>query len=327
MSSPIDYRWYNDSSTPEFSVGKLLNTANPLSSLLPGQDYVPKWLVGLFRSGNDEKDIKDKKPINAARLLAKVALGMTFFGAGAVASRALMHYADGNTYNVHNTPIQGIEKFYQRPTQAALDIEDLKRKEKQQQEAEEGITKTSNAFMMTSIPLLAAIYASVALSKKADVFFDKKKISDLEKKQKQLIAMKNDLALKRIQIARDLEPVQNSQQNVPQEVTKQAALNKVALTDYITSAAGFLGPVIFLLGCKAGKYFHDENNEEYLKFKAAKKALQHYNKARAFQRGVIHQDLDPQLVAYLNSNLQKKPSQKKQLEAVTDSQTMKEILI
>lgn len=237
--------------------------------------------------------------------------------------RALMYTTDKDTLAVNRTPTKDIGKLYQRPTEAPLDIDKSLYKD-EESDSQSNIDKSAS-FTVTALPLLAVILASGIGAKKADQFFDEQKIRKLKASQQELLRQKNQLALQRIKLSRGIRDRQEEQLQ-EDDIQKRASLHKKALTDLLGAGAGALALVTFLLGRQAGKYLHDNTNQETLKFKAYKKGLQEYNKARAFEQDLQGESLDPELVAYLNSNLDKKKN-KKQLEQVSDQQTLKELLI
>ena len=288
-------RWYTPGTTSKADTLSVLNTINPLSALSPSntKDYVPFWLVKAFK-GNDKWNFKDKNAVKTAHLVSKIALGGAAFGIGALALRSLMYGTDKDTFQVNKTPTQKLDKIYLRPTEALI-----------QPEEQQKVVKKAKAYSIAigGLPLLAAIFAAGIGAKKADRIYDDVKLKNLQQQQKQLLAQKQRIALQRIKGARGIkDPAQLNTMQKSEGFRKQAA------GQILFAGAGALGLILFLLGRQAGKALHDANNEDTIKFKAYKKGLQQYNKARAFEQNIDTQPLDPKMVQLLNSNLNKKTS-------------------
>lgn len=285
-------RWYTPGTTNKADVLSVLNTINPLSSLSlsNSKDYVPFWLVKAFK-GNDKWNFKDKNAVKIAHLVSKIALGGAAFGIGAMALRSLMYGTDKDTFEVNKTPTQKLDKVYLRPTEAAI-----------QPQQQQKVVKQANAYSVAigGLPLLAAIFAAGIGAKKADKLYDNLKLKNLQQQQAELLAQKQRLALQRIKGARGIkDPVQLT------TMQKTESLKKKAAGQFLFAGVGAMGLILFLLGRQAGKVLHDANNEDTIKFKAYKKGLQEYNKARAFQQNLQTQPLDPKMVQLFNSNLNK----------------------
>lgn len=314
-------KWYTQGTTDKFDLASIFNTINPLSSLVgvgKGQDYVPFSLVKAF-SGDDKWNFKDKNALKSAHIVSKIAMGGLAFGLGALGLRALMYSTDKASFAVNKSPATKIKKLYDRPTEAMLEDQQLKRK-KLQQQMQQMQKQSSIGYQMSisALPLLAVIFAAGIGAKKADKTFDQLKTKQLEAQQDYLLRAKKQLAVDRIKKARGIK--QQQQEEAPMQMFKNQSVSGVVL-----GSAGALGLVAFLLGRQAGKQLHDANNEDTIKFKAYKKGLQEYNKARSFQQNIDSQPLDTDMVALLNSNLDK--SKAKKQSPVIEHESLKQILI
>ena len=313
-------KWYTRGTTDKFDLASLFNTINPLSSLIgvgKGQDYVPFSLVKAFQ-GNDKWNFKDKNALKSAHIVSKIAMGGLAFGLGALGLRALMYSTDKDTFAVNKSPATKIKKLYDRPTEAMLEDQQLKKKQKKQKKQMQKQSSIGYQLSISGLPLLAAIFAAGIGAKKADKMFDQMKTKELEEEQQYLLKVKKQLAIDRIKKARGIK--QEQQEDTPMQMTKKQSVSGLVL-----GSMGALGLVTFLLGREVGKQLHDANDEDTIKFKAYKKGLQEYNKARSFQQNIDSQPLDADMVALLNSNLDK--SKAKKQSPVIEQESLKQILI
>lgn len=182
------------------------------------------------------------------------------------------------------------------------------------------------------LPPAAALLAMVASYKLADKFYDKKLNKRLKAGINRAQNLRDQLAKQRILRARGVTPMledayskelaqlQQGQQPAEQLV-KDASLHKTAnplskawskltgkepvLGTKQSAILGVLGAMLLAGGFAGGYALQSSTDKNRAKYKAYKKGLQEYNKARLSEQNIQSEPLDPRLIQMFNAGLDK----------------------
>lgn len=321
--------------TTDASLGSVLNTLNPLSFLAPGQDYVPSPLIKLFK-GSEEWN-KAGGPAKAAHLATKTLSGMAVLGLGALGLRSLFHSMKiDNIDNANAAASAGdkLQKIYQRPIKSLLAFnkyapapkpKEQKPEKKKDKKKEDNIKKKAAISLSQPYHIalgltpLMALATAVAVYKKADKHYDRKLGDKLDRDIKNTQLQMREIATKRIKAARGIQdpPKKKKEQKNPGQMQKSAAI----LPGAVGSTLGATLAVLALLSFGGGFYLTQNNDKNIATYKARKKGLQEYTRARMQQQPVQSRPIDPQLMRIFDSSLNKSR------QSIENIDTYKDIMI
>lgn len=294
--------------TTDASIGSVFNTLNPVSHIIGGdKDYVPKSLINLLRGKPGSAWERNAAPAKMAHLISKVIGGTALLGLGAWGVRSLLHSmkVDALDSDVGASAGHKLNSLYNRPTESAIE-----QHKNTQAEASDsaGLVKTQNiltdqlgaySIALGAIPPAAALLALVGSFKQADKHYDRKLGEKLDKQLSYQEQLRDEIGTKRILTARGV-----SDEDLP-EIPKEASMKKQALQGNLVS---LLGTGAFLLAAASfmgGYNYQRSRDPNSLKYKAYKKGLQTYNKARIAEQNVQSMPLSPKLTEIFDSNLSK----------------------
>lgn len=328
------------------SAGGIVNLINPFSQIgvfKGSKDYVPSWLIKAFSSGKGRESAYETSatPAKLAHVLAKVVAGGAVFGGAALALRSFMHSLDID--NVENIKAGGrasrkLETTKLRPTAPVI------ASKVPQETQEEGLEKQESftySAAVGAIPPLAALAAMMASFKLADKTFDLSLGKRLDKELAQARSESQDLALNRVLRTRGLEQpeetetitdaynkqlTEKAKQRKQKKNTKTASLNKKegVLPAGMESSLGLFLAALIATGGVVGYNWQQANSPSLAKYKAYKKGLETYNKERALSENIESTPLDPEFLAYLDTNINKA---KKKAPAMPAETSLKELMI
>lgn len=283
--------------TSKMQLGAILNTLNPFSRIFSSdtREYVPKFLINLFRAN---KQTPYGQAARAAHVFSK-AVGGVGATAGLLALLRLgAHATDMDRINIAgHTPAQKLQKQYQKPTASLLMASDVPQEDIQQQVVQKkaSVQKKADAYnvlnatLPPSLALLAAMTAYTMADKYADARQEKRLNQDIATQLKDI----NQIGTANIQMARGAK-----------KPSKKTMQKKANLSGSLAFLAMLLAAGSGVIGFQAQRAY-DPN---YIKYKARKKGIQEYNKARVAQTPFISQSIDPAILAKLDPKEQSKKS-------------------
>lgn len=295
--------------TTQFSVNALLNTLNPLSGLSGGRttQYVPKWLIDAIAGKNPGKQ-QLRKATQMANITAKTVGSATIAGTIALLARMLAQKSsdkDSKTNLASRTSGDSLGKRYRKKTDPLLAIY---QPYQAQDEQSQDINKQASAYPLLSValPTTASILTAMSVLAMTDKHMDRSFGRKLDQRKQKLKAQLDKVMLQRIARNRNVKLPQNTQQQQP-EISKKAS--SLLGLPALQTAAGLIALALFAVGAKAGFSYDRQSNKDYLVYKARKKGLQTYVKARQGQQNTYHDALSPDLVTTLDSGLTGKAPQ------------------
>lgn len=317
--------------TNKFSPLGLLNTMNPLSPFVRtfqrsvtdpagamGNDYVPDWLTNLFGGGTRGQQ--------AAHITSKVALGGLTAAAVVWAARSLAHELELDKLNKANlTPADKLESIYEdEPHKLIFDTAKRKpakksSKKKEEKPVQQNMKKTEMLkqangkepnpmyhVLAGSIPLLTTAIVAMASGYYADSVYDAiqhKKVNDSTQQAQNKL---NQLVIARAKLNR-LGQMPNKEL-----LQKHASGDNKKPYSWASGAAADLQQALMVLasvlvvGAGAAGFAYQRNSDQMnVKFKAYKKGLQEYVKAKQKDAPARTFNADSRIAAELDSALNK----------------------
>lgn len=261
---------YRTGISTDFSLSGLGRTLNPFSKILGGtqQQYVPKFLVwSAKRLGG--KDWSQPKAAKLAHVFTKV-VGSGLAAGGLFALLRLgAHSMDMDRINMAGkTPGQDLQKQYKKPVDPLLTAQGSNIQKKAWWEPYSAAVAT--------LPPIAALLAAGIAFKKADQYADKKQEEQLDKNIASTMKDINTIGLSNIRAIRGV------QQPKQKPLNKKQALNKIS-AQAIPAGAAFLALLLSGAGIATGYHLQRGFDPATIKYKALKKGIQQYTKARAMQ--------------------------------------------
>lgn len=261
--------------TTDFSISSFANTINPFSKMLGGTDpqYVPNGLIKLLKSMSNSPSWTTGKAAKAAHVASKVVGGGLTAAALFAALRLGAQYAELGKQNLAGrTAGDRLAEQYQNPVEPLIQT---------------GVTKEAGldpyASSLATLPLLSALFWAATAYKKADQFADQRYSQKLDKDIDSELKQINSLGLKAIRKAR----------GVQQPIQKNAAARIPAV---LSSAALLLAGAGVIVGYKTQRAY-DQN---YIKYKAFKKGLDEYSRAKKAQNQLATSPISSQTLASLD---------------------------
>lgn len=260
--------------TTNFSLKGLANTLNPASGILGGTDYVPQGVLDAFGPGNESAAHTAFKT-GAIGLLAAALIG---------GYRMSQHTAEMKDLKLADRPSKGIAS--QVSTTFSGDLSGKRKKKKAEQAKTAAEVMPSNNFtvdtlMKSAIPTGALLLAGALAYKGVDEVMDRRRNKQLDK----AIAAKEDavknLIMTRARVAKGTAGEADINAAVRPLNRDSIYVKEAGLMSSGVQTAGVLASAIVLasaLGAYAYTSAGDENNRKY---KAYKKALREYAKAKS----------------------------------------------
>lgn len=277
---------YRTGISTDFSLSGLGRTLNPFSKIFGGtqQEYVPKFLVwSAKRLGG--KDWSQPKAAKMAHIFTKV-IGSGLAAGGLFALLRLgAHSMDMDRINMAGkTPGQDLQKQYRKPTDPLLTTQGTNIQKK-------AWWQPYSAAVATLPPIAALLAAGIAF-KKADQYADKKQEEELDKGINNTIKDINSIGLSNIRAVRGVQDKQKPLQK------KQSLSKSSAQT--LPAGAAFLALLLSGAGIATGYQLQRGFDPATIKYKALRKGIKQYTKARAAQGIQETMPIDSKILASLD---------------------------
>lgn len=275
--------------TTKFTLGNFGRTINPFSKIF-GNDqpqYVPKFLIDSSKSLSKDKDWTSNKAAKMAHVFTKV-LGAGVAAGGLFALLRLgAHTIDMDKINMAGkTAGQDLQKQYSKPV-AALMTPPKKHPGVQDQNLQKSAAMDPYASTLATLPPIAALLAAGIAFKKADQYADRKEQEELNNNIANTLKDINTIGISNVKKVRGVTDQKGK------SVKKQASQR-------IPAAASFLALLLSGAGIAAGYHVQRAYDPATIKYKALKKGLQEYAKARSLQGLQQTEPIDRKLLASLN---------------------------
>lgn len=261
--------------TTDFSLESFANTINPFSKMVGGTDpeYVPKGLIKLIKGMSNSPSWTSDKAAKTAHVASKVVGSGLTAAALFAALRLGAQYAQlGKSNLAGRTAGDRLAQQYQNPVDPLIQA---------------GVTKKAGldpyASSLATLPFLAALFGAATAYKKADQYADQKYSEQLDKDIDSQLKQINSLGLRAIRKARGAQ----------QPIKKKAAARIPAV---LSSAALLLAGAGVVIGYKTQRAY-DQN---YIKYKAFKKGLDQYSRAKKAQNELATSPISNQTLASLD---------------------------
>lgn len=270
---------------PKGSVGSLFN---PASGLMGTVDYVPgKWidLVQKFIPGEAGK--------TTAHMTAKAGAMVLLAGGLVGGYRTLRHLSD--IANMDKAKRPGKNMASQLSTTFEGDLSGEEKEEKQKKAASEAVDPhdirnpgnfTPWMLSATALPLGTLLLASALTYRGVDSAFDKLRNKRLDRSIKE-----KEQAVKQLITARAQQAKGGIAANTPEDITedlkdsdvytKAASQDKIAIVPETVQLVGVTTAAILLASAIGAYHYTAASDENNIKYKAYKKALKEYAKAKS----------------------------------------------
>lgn len=271
--------------TQDLSLGSLLSTINPVSQFTGSSDYVPQWLVDFY---GKQGGLNAQR---AAHLTSKIVAGSTATAMAVLMLRSAMHNLKLDSYNkAAITPADKLQSIYRKSPQQLL-YSDMKKKSQ---------LITDYNMMAGALPVAAAALVAMATMKVADTAYDSIQSKKLDQNIRSKRDTLNKIILNRAKLNRGIVKPQ-------QLIEKSASVNGQPQSRFLSPktqrAIGLLAAIMAVSAGAAGFYYAQKTSQNAVKFKALKKGLQQYTKAKTAQDYPRTLTTDPQLAQQLDAGL------------------------
>lgn len=282
--------------TTQFSLQNLGRTLNPFSKILGGNDpqYVPEGLIRAAKNLNTDKSWTNAKAAKMAHIFTKVIGGGLAAGGLFALLRLGAHTIDMDKINMAGkTAGQDLQKQYMRPTSPYL----LPDKTKEQNIEPQSFSKQAlwdpYSTVIATVPPVVSLLAAATAFKKADQYADQRESQQLNKNIASTLKDINTIGLSNIR------KVRQADSQAPKKKDKKKPMQKSA-AEGVSSAAAFLALLLSGASVLTGYHMQRAFDPATIKYKALKKGIQEYTKARALQGMQQTQPIDKQLLASLD---------------------------
>ena len=264
------------SPSDKYNQGSYLNTLNPISGVTGGVDKVPGWWANMFPGSDAGR--------RAAHLTFKSSAVALLAAALVGGYRTMKHYAEMEDLEDADRP--GKDLASQLSTTFEGDLSGERKKASVDNRVKAPAAFTVNNALGTTLPMGAALLSAALMYKAVDDHFDAQRNKALSES----ITAKED-AIKQLITARaQIAKGADKPKAVDKATTvldnddiyvKDAALHKEALIGQGVQAFGTLTAAVILASAIGAYAYTSASDKSNLQYKAYKKALKDYAKAKS----------------------------------------------